>query len=73
MKKLKWYTMNKGEKTDRRERIMRRMVKKLYRFCQKYGFTYAEVYYISSDGSATLNIRAKKSNCEAINSYAFVR
>lgn len=73
MKKLKWYTMKDGKETDRREKLLRKMVKKLFRFCKKYGFSYAEVYYISSDGTATLNIRAKSNDENVINSYAFVK
>ena len=73
MKKLKWYTMNEGKKTDRREKLMRKMANKLYRFSKKYGFSYTEVYYISSDGTATLNIRAKNDVSVEVNSYAFVK
>lgn len=73
MKKFKWYSMNEGNNTDRREKLMRKMVAKLYKLSKKYGFSYAEVYYISSDGTATLNVRAKSDGNELVNSYAFVK
>lgn len=70
---MKWYTLNTDSKPGRCERKLRRLVKKLHRICRKYGLSYAETYYISSDGTATLNVRAKKDRQHVVNSYTFVR
>lgn len=73
MKKLKWYSLEKG-KYERLEKAMQRRVKSLYRFCKKNGLSYGDIYVLSSDGSTTLNIRAKtEKGVVAVNAYAFVR
>lgn len=72
MKKLKWYTME-GKKISREEKILRSIVKRLYRVCKHYGITHSDVYILSSEGSTTLNIRAKKREDVVVNSYAFIR
>ena len=74
MKKLKWYTLNaETDRPGKEERKLRAMVKRLYRFCMKNGLNYAEVYYLDSDNSATVNIRAKKLDNTVVNSYAFIK
>ena len=72
MKKLKWYDIAEGNRV-KEEKIMRKMVKRLHRFCMKHGFTYAELYYLDSETSATVNIRAKDKDNTVINSYAFTK
>lgn len=73
MKKLKWYLLEKG-KYERLEKAMKRKVKSLYRFCKKNRLSYSDIYVLSSEGSTTLNIRAKtEKDVVVVNAYAFVR
>lgn len=72
MKKYKWYTLGKDEHS-KLEGKLRRRVKALYRFCKRHGIDYCDLYILSSDGSTTLNIRAKKDEEILVNGYAFVR
>ena len=71
-KKLKWYSIEKG-KESKAEKIFRRKAKSLLKLARKFGFNYAEIYYINADDSATINFRAKKNDNTVVNSYAFVR
>ena len=72
--KLEWKDVHEGGKADRRVKFLRRMAIKLFQFCKKYGFDYAEVYYIATvDDNATLNIRAKNGEDSVVNSYSFVK
>lgn len=68
---IKWETDNEG-KVSKEEKFLRRMVRKLNRYTKRHGIRYAEVYVIESDGTRTVNIRAKKGALVIVNSYAFV-
>ena len=68
---VKWMTDNKG-KVSKEEKFLRRMVRKLNRYTKRHGIRYAEVYIIESEGTRTVNIRAKKDAFVIVNSYAFV-
>jgi hypothetical protein len=68
---IKWETDNKG-KVNKEEKFLRRMVRKLNRYTKRHGIRYAEVYVIESDGTRTVNIRAKRDAIVIVNSYAFV-
>ena len=72
MKKYKWYSLGKTEHTKLEGRL-RRKVKALYRFCKRHGIGFCDLYILSSDGSTTLNIRAKKKEEIVVNGYAFVK
>lgn len=69
---LHWYTIGLT-KANRAEKKLRRMVLKLNKLAKKYKFNYAEVYILDSDGTRTVNIRAKKGKFTIINSYAFIK
>lgn len=68
---VKWETDNEG-KVNKEEKFLRRMVRKLNRYTKRHGIRYAEVYVIESDGTRTINIRAKRDALVIVNSYAFV-
>lgn len=68
---IKWETDNEG-KVSKEEKFLRRMVRKLNRYTKRHGIRYAEVYVIESDGTRTINIRAKRDALVIVNSYAFV-
>ena len=68
---IKWKTDNEG-KVSKEEKFLRRMVRKLNRYTKRHGIRYAEVYVIESDGTRTINIRAKRDAFVIVNSYAFV-
>lgn len=68
---IKWETDNEG-KVSKEEKFLRRMVRKLNRYTKRHGIRYAEVYVIESDGTRTVNIRAKRDALVIVNSYAFV-
>ena len=68
---IKWETDNEG-KVSKEEKFLRRMVRKLDRYTKRHGIRYAEVYVIESDGTRTVNIRAKRDAIVIVNSYAFV-
>lgn len=68
---IKWETDDEG-KVSKEEKFLRRMVRKLNRYTKRHGIRYAEVYIIESDGTRTVNIRAKRDALEIVNSYAFV-
>ena len=68
---VKWETDNEG-KVNKEEKFLRRMVRKLNRYTKRHGIRYAEVYVIESDGTRTINIRAKRDAIVIVNSYAFV-
>ncbi len=68
---VKWETDNEG-KVNKEEKFLRRMVRKLDRYTKRHGIRYAEVYVIESDGTRTINIRAKRDALVIVNSYAFV-
>lgn len=68
---VKWETDNEG-KVSKEEKFLRRMVRKLNRYTKRHGIRYAEVYVIESDGTRTINIRAKRDALVIVNSYAFV-
>lgn len=68
---IKWETDNEG-KVSKEEKFLRRMVRKLNRYTKRHGIRYAEVYVIESDGTRTINIRAKREALVIVNSYAFV-
>ena len=68
---VKWETDNEG-KVSKEEKFLRRMVRKLNRYTKRHGIRYAEVYVIESDGTRTINIRAKRDAIVIVNSYAFV-
>ena len=72
MKKLKWYRME-DKRISREERALRSIVKHLYRVCKRYRITHSDIYILSTEGSTTLNIRAKKGEDVVVNSYAFIR
>ena len=68
---IKWETDNEG-KVSKEEKFLRRMVRKLNRYTKRHGIRYAEVYVIESNGTRTVNIRAKREAIVIVNSYAFV-
>lgn len=68
---IKWETDNEG-KVNKEEKFLRRMVRKLNRYTKRHGIRYAEVYVIESNGTRTVNIRAKRDAIVIVNSYAFV-
>ena len=68
---VRWETDNEG-KVNKEEKFLRRMVRKLNRYTKRHGIRYAEVYVIESDGTRTVNIRAKRDALVIVNSYAFV-
>ena len=71
-KRYRWYTL--GDKGNARlENKLKRMVKSLYRFCERHGIDYCDLYILSDEGNTTLNIRAKQDKDIVVNSYAFVR
>lgn len=68
---IKWYTDN-SVKVSKEEKFLRRMVRKLNRYAKRHDIRYAEVYVIESEGTRTVNIRAKRDALIIVNSYAFV-
>ena len=71
---MKWYTDGKeNNKVSRIERKLRRMTKVLNKISKKYGFTYLDLYFIHGKGDVeTINVRAKKKDEVALDSYAFI-
>lgn len=71
--KLEWHFFDRG-KNKRLEKALQRRVESLYRFCKKNHLPYADIYILSSQGSTTLNIRAKdKREIIVVNDYAFIK
>ena len=69
---MKWYGIEKGRFWFI-EKLFMWKARSFYRFCRRHNLTWAEVYMIDSDGSATVNFRAKRSNIIVADGYAFVR
>lgn len=71
--KLEWNFFDRVE-NKRLEKAMQRCVKSLYRLCKKNNLPYADIYILSSQGSTSLNIRAKdKKKTGVIDEYAFIK
>ena len=69
---MKWYNLEKG-KYWFLELILKHKAKSLYRFCRLHHLNYADIYMLDSEGSATVNFRAKKNGIVVADGYAFVR
>lgn len=69
---MKWYGIEKG-KYRFIEKVLMWKAKSLERFCRRHKLNYADIYLIDSDGSATINIRAKKGDVVVAEGYAFVK
>lgn len=67
----KWYTTE--DKVSKEEKVLRRLVMKLYRISKRYGLRYTDVYTLSTEGSTSINIRAKRGEDVVVNSYKFIR
>ena len=68
---IKWEPDDNG-KVSKEEKFLRRMVRKLNRYTKRHGIRYAEVYMIESNGTRSINIRARRDALIIVNSYAFV-
>ena len=73
MKFLKWCFIGCEHKVTKEDKALRRIVKKLYKACKKYGIQHSDIYVLCTDGCTTLNIRAKRKEEVIVNSYAFIR
>lgn len=69
--KNKWWSIEKPI-DDKIDKALRKKVEKLYKFSVKHNLTYASIYLIDTEGSATINLRAKKGYKVIADSYAFV-
>ena len=69
---MKWYGIEKG-KFWFIEKVLMWKAKSLERFCRRHKLNYADIYLLDSDGSATLNLRAKKGSIVVADGYAFIR
>ena len=56
---MKWLYTEKNRKAKYVEFMLKVRAKSLERFCRRHKLTYADIYLIDSDGSATINVRAK--------------
>lgn len=71
---MTWYTSGKKAKAGRIERKLRRMAKKLYKMSKRYGYTYADVYFLTgSEGTRTIDVRVKAKDKVVFDSYAFIK
>ena len=75
---MKWYRSSHNGKLGSGkygwiERVLSWKAKSLERFCRRHKLSYCDVYLIDSDGSATINFRAKKSGFIIADGYAFVK
>ena len=70
---MTWYTEGKKLKAGRIERKLRRMAVKLYKISKRYGYTYAEVYFLTgSEGTQTVDVRVKAKDKVIFDSFAFI-
>lgn len=69
MKGKKWNNTNNGKL----EKKLQAVAKRVERLCRKYKLSYAEVYFIQTESTATLNVRAKSlSDSVLCNAFAFI-
>lgn len=68
---MKWYGIEEGNWLV--ELMLKWKAKSLYNFCRRHKLNYAEVYFLDTNGSATINLRAKKGSKTIADSYAFVK
>lgn len=77
MKKERWYDMIKEEEKSKEDvrisKALIRMVKKLYRYCERNGLNHCDLYVIKTEEAASLNYRAKSNDKVIANGYGFIR
>lgn len=71
---MQWYSEGKeSNKVSRIEKKLRRIAKLLNKISKKYGFTYLDLCFMhGTSGIESIDIRAKKGDEVALDSYAFI-
>lgn len=69
---VKWETYGRGARTKEEKKLCK-MVMRLNRYAERHNINYAELYILETEGSRTVNVRAKRDGREVANCYAFLK